>query len=96
MAAASSPAATDENEEQAKTKSTSLLAIWRNTGYLYGSVVEENSPKCAYAVASMTTWLRELGHRRLILQSDDEPALCALRDAAHAKYLFARRAPWSR
>jgi hypothetical protein len=47
VAVASSPAATAENEEQAQTKSTCLVAIYRSTGYLYGSVVEENGPKCA-------------------------------------------------
>ena len=70
-----------------KNSQTAIAAVCRSTGYLFASAVEEKGPKCAYAVAAMVSWLKELGYAKCVLQSDGEPSLVAYRDAVRERYL---------
>ncbi len=77
----------DDPFVEEKSSQICVVAVCRSTGYLFTSVVTEKGPGCGYAVAAMSSWLHELGHRRCILQSDGEPALIAFADAVRAKFV---------
>ena len=63
------------------------MANDRGTGSLFGTIVEEKGPKCAYAVSSFLAWLREQGHARFVLQRDGKPALVAFVNEVHSRLM---------
>ena len=55
-------------------------------------MVREKGAKDTYAVAAFSSWIRELGHHRVILQSDGEPGILAFAHAVRDRVIADGRA----
>ena len=58
-----------------------LFASCRSSTNLFATLCTQKGPKDTYVVAAFASWIWELGHVRLIIQSDGEPAIAAAREA---------------
>ena len=67
-----------------------LFASCRSSTNLFATLCTQKGPKDTYVVAAFASWIWELGHVRLIIQSDGEDAILAL-DVAF--FLERRRLP---
>ena len=54
------------------------FASCRSSTNLFATLCTTKGPKDTYVVAAFASWIWELGHARLIIQSDGEPAILAL------------------
>ena len=64
-----------------------LYAVDRASTATFATAVTTKGPQCAYAVAAFASWIRELGHARVIVQTDGEPALVAFANAARDRII---------
>ena len=69
-----------------------LFAVDRSSTNVFATACSKKGPTDLYAVASFASWIRELGHHRLILQTDGEPALMALSHAVRDRVIADGRA----
>ena len=58
-----------------ETSTLGVAACDRASTSLFGSGATQKGPSCLYAVRALAAWIRELGHPRVCLQSDGEPAI---------------------
>ena len=65
---------TDVGEEPV----VALFASCRSSTNLFATLCTQKGPKDAYVVAAIASWIWELGHARLVIQSDGEAAILAL------------------
>ena len=75
---------TDAGEEPV----IALFASCRSSTNLFATLCTQKGPKDTYVVAAFASWIWELGHVRLIIQSDGEPAILALVAAVRDKVLL--------
>ena len=61
--------------ESSSEGTTVLFASCRASTNLFATVCSNKGPTDKYAVTAMASWLWELGHPRMILQCDGEPAI---------------------
>ena len=64
-----------------------LFASCRSSTNLFATLCTQKGPKDTYVVAAFASWIWELGHVRLIIQSDGEPAILALVAAVRDKVI---------
>ena len=63
-----------------------LVAVDRGSGMPFASQVTRKG-NCAYAVKALSAFLLSVGHLRMILQHDQEPAIRNLAELTHEKVL---------
>ena len=64
-----------------------LFASCRSSTNLFATLCTMKGAKDTYVVAAFASWIWELGHARLIIQSDGEPAILALVSAVRDKVI---------
>ena len=61
--------------EEPEGPAVALFASCRATGSLFATLCTQKGPKDTYTVSALASWIWELGHPRVALQGDGEPAL---------------------
>ena len=69
-----------------------LFATCWSTGNVFATLCSSKGPKDLYSVKAVASWIWELGHAWLILQSDGEPSLVALLNAVRDRVIANGRA----
>ena len=64
-----------------------LFASCRSSTNLFATLCTQKAPEDTYVVAAFASWIWELGHVRLIIQSAGEPAILALVAAVRDKVI---------
>ena len=67
--------------EQGEALVVALFGVCRASTNLFATLCLQKGPTDAYGVAAMAAWIWELGHPRMVLQCDGEPAIMAFLNA---------------